>query len=61
MAEKIDVLFTDTSHPYEYTLAEIDVWFPHLSGTGIAICHDTNLKRLYRRRDGTLGLAWDKG
>ena len=59
VAEQIDVLFIDTSHLYDHTIAEIQAWLPHLSAAGVVIFHDTNLKRLYRRRDGTLGLAWD--
>jgi len=59
LPENIDLLVVDTSHLYEHTLAEIEVWFPHLSPTAVVMFHDTNLKRLFRRRDGTLGLAWN--
>src|SRR5437588_507863 len=55
----VDVLFVDTSHVYDHTRAEIDAWFPHLSPRAVALFHDTNMKKLFRRRDGTLGLGWN--
>lgn len=55
----IDVLFVDTSHHYDHTVREIDVWFPHLSESAVALFHDTNLTPWYRRRDGSIGRAWD--
>ena len=55
----IDVLFIDSSHLYEHTVREIDSWFPHLSPRAKVIFHDTNLKRLYFRRDGSWALGWD--
>ena len=55
----VDVLFVDTSHVYDHTRAEIDAWFPHLSARAVALFHDTNMKKLFRRRDGTLGLGWN--
>jgi len=55
----VDVLFVDTSHVYDHTRAEMDAWFPHLSGRAVALFHDTNMKKVFRRRDGTLGLGWD--
>jgi hypothetical protein len=58
LPENIDLLVIDTTHLYEHTLAEIEAWFPHLSPTAVVMFHDTNLRRLFRRRDGTLGLAW---
>jgi predicted O-methyltransferase YrrM len=56
---EIDVLFIDTSHRYEHTVAEIDAWFPHLSPDGVVLFHDTNLSNIYRRTDRTLDTAWD--
>jgi cephalosporin hydroxylase len=53
----IDVLFIDTSHRYEHTLAEIDAWFPHLAEDAVVLFHDTNMQRLYRREEGTIGLS----
>jgi hypothetical protein len=55
----IDVLFVDTSHLYDHTRREIEAWFPHLSDRAKAFFHDTNLRRFYFRKDGTMGLAWD--
>ncbi|EMA54578.1 class I SAM-dependent methyltransferase [Halococcus thailandensis] len=53
----IDVLFVDTSHRYEHTLAEIEAWFPHLSENAVVFFHDTNMQRFYRRKDRTRGLS----
>jgi cephalosporin hydroxylase len=53
----IDVLFVDTSHRYEHTLAEIDAWFPHLADEAVVLFHDTNMQRFYRREDRTIGLS----
>ena len=54
----IDVLFIDTSHLYEHTKQEIASWFPFLSPTARVFFHDTNLKPVYFRRDGSMGLGW---
>lgn len=56
---QIDVLFIDSSHLYEHTVAEIRSWFPLLSSKCKVILHDTNLKTFYRRTDGTVGRGWD--
>lgn len=58
MPAKVDVLFIDTSHLYEHTVEEIDVWFPHLSPRAKVFFHDTNQRRIYRRRDGSRGHGW---
>lgn len=55
----IDVLFIDTSHLYEHTREELRVWMPFLAPKGRIILHDTNLTRLYRRADGSLGVGWN--
>lgn len=57
----IDFLFIDTSHLYEHTKAEITTWFPYLAPGAKAAFHDTNIKRWYRRRDGSFGRGWDNG
>ncbi|MEK7158176.1 MAG: class I SAM-dependent methyltransferase [Patescibacteria group bacterium] len=56
---KIDLLFLDTSHFFEHTLKEIEAWFPWLSDRGIVCFHDTNMRRIYRRRDGSRGVGWN--
>ncbi|QLH77290.1 class I SAM-dependent methyltransferase [Halosimplex rubrum] len=53
----VDVLFVDTSHEFEHTVAEIDAWFPHLADDAVVLFHDTNMRRVYRREDGTVGLS----
>jgi cephalosporin hydroxylase len=55
----VDVLFVDTSHLYEHTREELRTWLPHLSAKGKAIFHDTNMRKIYRRADGTLGAGWN--
>jgi cephalosporin hydroxylase len=56
---RIDVLMVDTSHLYDHTVQEIEYWFPLLSKRAKVFFHDTNLQPLIRRRDGSLGTAWD--
>jgi len=56
---RVDVLFVDTTHLYDHTCAEIDAWFPHLSARAVAMFHDTNARKVFQRRDGTLGLGWN--
>uniref|UniRef100_A0A7C3UXG9 Class I SAM-dependent methyltransferase n=1 Tax=Desulfobacca acetoxidans TaxID=60893 RepID=A0A7C3UXG9_9BACT len=55
----IDILFVDTSHCYEHTCEEIRLWFPYLSKRAKVFFHDTNLKRLYFRKNYTVGLGWN--
>jgi len=55
----VDVLFIDTSHLYEHTVEEIKSWFPFLNSRCKVIFHDTNLRNLSRRFDGTLLRGWD--
>jgi hypothetical protein len=55
----IDVLFIDTSHLYENTLEELRLWMPYLSAKSKIILHDTNMRKIYRRADGSLYLGWD--
>ena len=56
----IDVLFIDTSHLYEHTVAEIKAWEPYVSANGLMILHDTNLKKLSRTHtNAILNLGWE--
>lgn len=55
----IDVLFVDTSHLYRHTCKEIKRWFPHLANDVVVLFHDTNMSRIYRREDGSVGRGWD--
>lgn len=56
---RVDVLFIDSSHLFEHTVQEIDSWFPHLSPRAKVFFHDTNLKQLYFRKDGSWAIGWD--
>jgi cephalosporin hydroxylase len=55
----VDVMFIDSSHVYEHTVEEINAWFPLLSSDCKVLFHDTNMRRFYRRLDGTIGHGWD--
>jgi cephalosporin hydroxylase len=55
----IDLLFIDTSHIFEHTVKEIENWFPFLAEKSKVFFHDTNLKRLFFRRDGSIGVGWN--
>jgi len=56
---QIDVLFIDTSHLFEHTVKEIEHWFPFLSEKSKVFFHDTNLRKIYFRRDGSIVIGWD--
>jgi predicted O-methyltransferase YrrM len=56
---KIDVLFIDTNHEYEHTKKEIAKWFPLLSPKAKVFFHDANVTLLYKRRNGTIGKAYN--
>lgn len=53
----IDVLFIDTSHQYEHTVHEIQHWMPFMGPRSKVILHDTNMRHIYRRKDGSLGVT----
>ncbi len=55
----VDVLFIDTSHYFEHTLAEIRAYFPFLADHAKVFFHDTNLGAFIFRKDGSLDLGWD--
>jgi cephalosporin hydroxylase len=55
----IDILFIDTDHRFEPTLNEIEHWFPMLSDRAKVFFHDSNLKSVYYRKDGSIGRARD--
>ena len=57
----MDVLFVDTTHAFEQTRAELNAWMPYLAPGGRAVFHDSNMGGVYRRGDGTIGLAGDMG
>ncbi len=60
MPPQIDLLFIDTSHWYEHTKKEIEIWSPFLSLDGTIILHDTNMgKGPYARMDGSIGFGYD--
>jgi len=56
---EIDILFIDTSHLFDHTVQEIKSWFGFLSQISKVVFHDTNLRDIYFRRDGSMGIGWD--
>ncbi len=59
LSAAIDVLFIDTSHYYDHTVAEINAWFPLLADHALVFFHDTNQQLIYRRDDNSIGQGWD--
>jgi cephalosporin hydroxylase len=55
---EIDILFIDTSHFFEHTVQEIEHFFPLLAPVAKVIFHDTNQRRIYFRKDGSMGVGW---
>jgi len=39
---EVDVLFVDTSHEYDHTVRELELYMPRVAPGGIALFHDTN-------------------
>jgi cephalosporin hydroxylase len=56
---QIDILFIDTSHLYDHTVAEIRSWFPFLADRAKVLFHDTNMHDVFVRKDGSTGRGWD--
>ena len=57
---RIDVLFIDTSHRYEHTKQEIEIWSRYLSDDAVMLFHDTNMGTgAYGRTDGSVGYGFD--
>jgi hypothetical protein len=56
---RIDVLYIDTSHEKEQTLREIASWFPLLSERSKVMFHDTNCRKIFFRKDRTLGFGYN--
>lgn len=55
----IDILFIDTSHEFDHTVQELVHWFPFLSDRAKVFFHDTNMKRVFLRKDGSKGIGWE--
>jgi hypothetical protein len=56
---QIDILFIDTSHLFDHTVQEINAWFPFLAPRSKVLFHDTNLKEIFVRQDGSTGQGWN--
>ena len=44
--KKADIIFIDTSHIYDHTVAEIKAFLPMLNDKGMFLFHDTNMSPL---------------
>jgi cephalosporin hydroxylase len=55
----IDILFIDSSHEYEHTKKEIEVWLSYLSEKCKVFFHDSNMGKTYYRKDNSIGFGWD--
>ena len=44
LPDDVDVLFIDTSHTYDQTLAELNAYWGKVKPGGVIICHDTELE-----------------
>jgi predicted O-methyltransferase YrrM len=53
------VLFVDTSHEYDHTREELQVWLPKVPAGGVAMFHDTYMDHAVFRNDGSLVMGWD--
>jgi predicted O-methyltransferase YrrM len=57
---KIDFIFLDSSHFFDHTLEEIQIYWPLLEPGGILAFHDTNLtQRVSRKVSGLANVGWD--
>jgi len=59
--KEIDLLFIDTSHIYEHTMKELELYIPLMSSKGIICFHDTNIYSgpLYNSHGIVVGNGWD--
>jgi predicted O-methyltransferase YrrM len=56
----IDFLFLDTSHFYEHTIQELNLYWDLINEDGILVLHDTNCTSVMSRRlSGTSNSGWD--
>jgi cephalosporin hydroxylase len=44
LPERADIVFIDTSHYYDHTLAELRTYVPRVKRGGLVLCHDTELE-----------------
>lgn len=45
LPDEVDILFIDTSHTYEQTKAELELYWPKVKPGGFIVLHDTELER----------------
>jgi predicted O-methyltransferase YrrM len=56
----IDFLFLDTSHFYEHTIQELNLYWDLINKDGILVLHDTNCTSVMTRRlSGSSNHGWD--
>ena len=56
----IDLLFLDTSHFYDHTMQELNLYWDLLNDDGVLLLHDTNCTaEMTRRFSGNANQGWD--
>lgn len=47
LPDDVDIVFIDTLHYYEHTLAELELYVPKVKPGGVVVMHDTELNQSY--------------
>ena len=50
------LIFVDSSHQYEHTLKELNLWFPHMQEGGLIVLHDTSTDAVSQDTTGKGGV-----
>lgn len=53
LPEEVDIVFVDTSHRYEHTKREIELYAPRVRPGGALVFHDTAVKEFEHHEPGT--------
>ena len=53
LPDNADIVFIDTSHEYQHTLDELDLYLQHLRPGGAFVLHDTNVERFDHHTPGS--------
>lgn len=63
--KKVDIVFIDTSHFYDHTMQELELFLALLNDSGLFIFHDANIcpleNSMYQRINNTCGVGWNNG
>jgi len=53
-----DILFIDSLHSFDQTLAELEMYVPHVKAGSVVLCHDTHTHPTVAEALNEFGLAW---